>query len=150
MSIQVPDEIRTIAREIRTLLDRHQEIAIAMNSAAARHDAAQGQLVSGLSAEALRGIYGPQGPDLGLSGKKPPVLADPSPVSALERVSRDVRGSFYDLHRLAEDSRVNAAEVGQLMERMTSGLVELGLTRADAQRVEIDEVAAGELAEPAP
>lgn len=143
MSTTVPDHVRQIAREVRVLFDRHQELAIRMNDATSRHESAERQLVSGLSADALRAIYGPQGPDLALSGEKPAVLQAEYPVQALEKVAHELRSSFHALQRLAEDSRINASEAGAAMERMILGLIDLGLSRADAERVDVDQVVAG-------
>lgn len=149
MSTTVPDHVRQLAREVRVLFDRHQQLAIQQNQASDRHDAALGQLVSGLSPEALRSIYGPEGLDMALSGEKPAVLRADSPVAALERVAQDLRSSVHQLHRLAEDSRINASEAGAAMERMLVALVELGLTREAAERIDVDEVIAGTITVPA-
>ncbi|CAB4897560.1 unannotated protein [freshwater metagenome] len=148
MSTTVPDHVRAAAREVRALFDRHQELAIAMNQASSRHEAAERQLVSGLSADALRAIYGPQGPDLALSGEKPAVLQAKFPIQALEQVAYELRTAYNELHRLSEDSRINASETGAAMERMTLGLIELGLTRDDVQRIDVDQVVAGTIETP--
>lgn len=144
MSTAVPEHVRATAREVRVLFDRHQELASQMNEATDRHETAERQLVSGLSPEALRSTYGQGGLDM-LSGEKPPVLQAEFPVQALEKVAYELRSSYHQLQRLSEDTRINASAAGAAIERMIAGLIELGLSRQEAERTDVDDVIGGQL-----
>ena len=65
----IPASVIEVAAELVGLFDRERELALARAIACSGDD----QLTAGLSAEALRASYGPTGPDLGSSGRKPPV-----------------------------------------------------------------------------
>jgi hypothetical protein len=78
---------------------------LALNAASRRLRDANDQLASSLSAEALQAVYGPAGPDLGLSGEKPPVLREEFPVEALADVAKTIRVAHIDYQDRAEDRR---------------------------------------------
>jgi hypothetical protein len=61
----IPASVIEVAAELVGLFDRERELALALNEASDRLQAGNDQLTAGLSAEALRAIYGPTGPDLG-------------------------------------------------------------------------------------
>jgi hypothetical protein len=134
---------RDAARTLVELLARDQQLAIALNAAGARLHAANDRLTAGLSAEALRAIYGPIGPDLGLSGHKPPVLADEHPAAALERIADTIRSAHNDFQRSAEDRRVLAAEIGHAAAALTGAMVVAGFTQADARNADLRALAGG-------
>jgi hypothetical protein len=59
----VPDAARRLAARLGGLLDRDRELVVALNAAQRRLLDANARLSSGLSARALRDVYGPAGPD---------------------------------------------------------------------------------------
>jgi hypothetical protein len=87
----IPAAAIAAAVELAQLFERDRELALALNEAQRRLLDGNDRLTAGLSAEALRGIYGPAGPDLGLSGRRPPVLEAEHPIAALEEVADTIR-----------------------------------------------------------
>lgn len=140
-----PPGTQQIGRDLRALFTQDQALAVALNDALRRHRDAIDQLTTGLSAEALRTIYGPTGPDLGLSGRKPPVLLADSPVRALEDVARDARTALHDYMRISDDRRVLAADVGELTARLIEALTTAGLSEEQARHANVDHLADGQL-----
>jgi hypothetical protein len=96
MTLAVSPAAPVVAQRLAALFTRDQALALALKYAHDRLVEANGRLVSGLSAEALRGVYGPEGPDLALSGERPPVLGEDSPVEALEQVAAVTRVPHHD------------------------------------------------------
>lgn len=141
----IPCQARELASELGELFRRDAELCAALNDAQARTYAALDQLTSGLSADALRGIYGPQGPDLGLSGHKPPVLQADSPVAALEAVADQARRAHIDYQNISEDRRALATDVGELLARLTAAMVAAGHNEHDIRCADVDELAHGRL-----
>lgn len=140
-----PPGTQQIGSDLRALFTQDQALAVALNDALDRHRGAIDQLTTGLSAEALRNIYGPAGPDLGLSGRKPAVLLADSPVSALEDVARDARTALYDYMRISDDRRVLAVDVGELTARLVQVLTAAGLSEQQARHANVDQLADGQL-----
>jgi hypothetical protein len=139
----VPPAARAHAARLRELFDRDRQLATALNAAQRRLNDANDQLTSGLSAEALRAVYGPMGPDLGLSARKPPVLADEQPIAALERVAYEIRSAFHDYQRIADDRRVLGVDIGEVHARMAAVLQAAGCSADEARRADVDALAAG-------
>lgn len=138
-----PDEVRTHAQTLRDLFDRDQQLAIKQNAAQDQLRGGLDQLTSGLSAEALQAIYGPQGPDLGLSGERPPVLAADQPVAALERAAYEIRSGFVDYQRFADERRMVAADAGEATVRLERAITAAGRDDLDASTIDVDALIAG-------
>ncbi|MDQ1715632.1 MAG: hypothetical protein QOC60_1577 [Frankiaceae bacterium] len=142
-STTVTAAAREAARVLVELFARDQQLAIALNAARSRLLAANDSLTAGLSTQALLAVYGPMGPDLGLSRHKPPVLADEHPIAALERVADEIRSAFSDYQYTADDRRVLAADIGHAAAELSAAMVAAGFTRADARNADIQALAAG-------
>jgi hypothetical protein len=134
---------RAAAARLAGLFARDQELAVALNEAHARLLDANDQLTSGLSAEALLGGYGAGGPDLGLSGERPPVLRDEFPVRALEQVAEAIRVAHNDYQRAGEDRRLLAFDVGDAAADLRRVLVGEGFSELEARRADVPALAAG-------
>ena len=139
----IPAAARDAARVLVELFARDQQLAIALNAASGRLHAANGRLTAGLSAQALLAIGGPVGPDLGLSGRKPWVLADDHPIAALERVAQEIRSAFSDYQHTAEDRRVLAADIGEASAAFSAAMVAAGFTPTHARNADVQALAAG-------
>jgi hypothetical protein len=139
----IPEEARVIAARIAELFKRDQEITVALNQAQRELLDANDRLTSGLSAEALLAVYGPAGPDLGLSGKKPPVLAAESPISALEEVAQAIRSAFYTYQRSWEQRRQLAFDVGEASAQLAQVLTAAGFSEKDARAADVHALAEG-------
>jgi hypothetical protein len=134
---------RDAARILVELFARDQQLAIALNAASSRLLAATDRLTAGLPPEALLAVNGPIGPDFGLSGHKPPVLADEHPAAALKRVADDIRSALSDYQYAADDRRVLAADIGHAAAELSSAMVAAGFTRADARNADLEALIAG-------
>jgi hypothetical protein len=143
MTTEVSPAARAVARRLAGLFSRDQELAVALKEANNRLLEANGRLTSGLSAEALQGVYGPGGPDLALSGRRPPVLGEDSPVEALERVAAAIRVAHDDYQGIAEERRLLAFEVGDAAAELRVVLVGEGFSELEARRADVDALAAG-------
>lgn len=117
-------------------------MVVEFNRAQDRLLKANGWLTEGLSAEALREVYGPGGPDLGLSGFQPRVLDDPHPWEALERASQRIREAFYDYERLADERRVLGVDVdvGEATAVLVDALVAAGWSEDQARDASVLEL----------
>ena len=135
--------VRGIAGELSSLFDRDRELVLALNGAQRRLEDANEQLTASLSADALRAVYGPIGPDLGLSGRKPPVLAAASPVSALERIADRIRRAFIAYQDAAESRRQLAFDVAEVNARLIAAMATDGSTDAESRAANVHELAAG-------
>jgi hypothetical protein len=143
MTPRVSPEAQAIAAGISARFDRDREIVLALNEAQHRLLDANDQLTSGLSAEALLAIYGPAGPDLGLSGEKPPVLREEFPVEALTSVAMTIRTAFIDYQNRAEDRRQLAYDVGEQNAALTAALTADGLTAEQIAAADVHALAEG-------
>lgn len=117
-----------------------------LNTAQRRLLEANDGLTVGLSARALRNVYGPDGPDLGLSGRRPPVLEDELPVGALEDVADTIRHAFTEYQGVAEQRRELGFDVGEANAGLIAALTAAGFTEAEARRADVDALTVGRLA----
>lgn len=143
--VEIPAAVRAIAKRMSGFFDRDQELARALNAAHQRLLDANGRLTSGLSAQALLGVYGPGGADLGLSGERPKVLRDDSPIAALEQVAQDIRVAHNDYQQVAEQRRQLAFDVGETHAELHAALAQLGVPAERARTAHIDALAEGVL-----
>jgi hypothetical protein len=143
MSARVSPQTQAIAAAISALFDRDHEIVLALNDASRRLRDANDRLTSGLSAEALQAVYGPAGPDLGLSGEKPPVLREEFPVEALANVARTIRVAHIDYQSRAEDRRQLAYDVGEQNAALTQALTRDGFTPNEIAVADVHALAEG-------
>jgi len=101
------------------------------------------RLTAGLSAEALRGIYGPAGPDLGLSGRRPPVLEAEQPIAALQEVADTIRRAFIDYQNAAEERRRLGVDVGEANARLVTVMTAAGFAEHEARGADVAGLAQG-------
>ena len=141
--VEVPTAARVIAQRLAGLFTRDQELTRALNDAHQRLLDANDRLTSGLSAEALQGVYGPAGPDLGLSGDPPPVLREESPVATLQEVSRLIRVAHYDYQGVAEQRRQLAFDVGEVASELHAALTAAGFSEEGARAADVHALATG-------
>lgn len=139
----VPAPAREVARRVVAMFERDRERAIALNDAQRRLLEATDQLTLGLSAEALIAIYGPTGPDIGLSGRKPAVLEDREPIAALERVAATIRSASVDYQHAAEDRRALGFDVGAANAELLTAMVDAGFSPAEARNADVHRLASG-------
>jgi hypothetical protein len=136
----VPPVARQAAARLAELFERDQRLVVELNRAQDRLLQANGWLTEGLSAETLQMLYGPGGADLGLSGWQPPVLDNPHPREALERVSQRIREAFYDYQRIADERRILGVDVGEATAVMVDALVTAGWSEKQARDANVFEL----------
>ena len=141
--MEVPAAVRATAQRLTGLFLRDQELTRALNDAHQQLLDANDRLTAGLSAEALRGIYGPAGPDLALSGDPPPVLREEFPVAALERVAGAIRVAHDEYQRVADDRCVLAFEIGEAAAELTAALTAAGFSEEEARAADVHALATG-------
>jgi hypothetical protein len=83
------------------------------------------------------------GPDLALSGRKPPVLEGDEPVAALEEVAQTIRSAFIDYQRSAEDRRTLGFDVGAANAELIGIMVEAGFDVDEATHADVHALADG-------
>ena len=140
---EVSPAARAAAQRLAALFTRDQQLAVALKEAHDRLLDANGRLTSGLSAGALQGVYGPEGPDLALSGERPPVLREGFRVEALEQVAAAIRVAHHDYQTIAEERRLLAFEVGDAAAELRVVLAGEGFSELEARRADVDALAAG-------
>jgi hypothetical protein len=139
----VPLDVRKLAADLGELFDRDQELTVTLADAQRRLLDRNDQLTAGLSAGALKALYGPSGPDLGLSARKPAVLQSDQPIAALERVAEKIRHAFIDYQNAGETRRQLAMDVGETLGRLITVMTVAGYTAEQARHADVRALAAG-------
>jgi hypothetical protein len=148
-ALQVTGGAREAARRLCALFERDRKLAVELNAAHQRLANATERLAAGLPAEALQALYGPGGPDLALQARRPPVLEDEHPITALENVAGQIRAAFTAYRNTAERRRQLAIEVGEETVGLVRELAVLGIREEQARNVDVWRLAgAGPPAEP--
>lgn len=142
---RVPEAARELAGRLVELFERDRELVHELNTAQRRLLEANDRLTAGLSARALRNVYGPEGPDLGLSGRRPPVLDDEQPIAALEDVADTIRHAFTEYQGVAEQRRQLGFDVGEANAGLIAAMTSAGFTEAEARRADVDALTIGRL-----
>lgn len=141
----VPAEAREAARHLSSLFARDQELVGELNDTAERLGEANDQLTAGLSAESLQAIYGPGGPDLGLSGRRPPVLDDDETIAALERVAQEIRSAFSAHQHRADERRILGMDIGEANAELQRAMTAAAFTEHEARNADVGALAEGVL-----
>ena len=118
---------RHIAAKISLAFDRDQELAVALNEAQQRLQAANEKLWRGLHPDGLAAVYGhlPQFEMVQLEASLDngsEVLSSPDPLGAIQEVYWEIHRAFNAYQHAAEDRRMLAADIGELI----AGLLEAG------------------------
>jgi hypothetical protein len=130
-------DVRLLADVLGALFEHDRQLAVALKDAQRRLLDANDRLTVGLSAGALSALFGPAGPDLGLSARWPAVLDGGSPVTALEEVADAIRRAFVDYQHGAEERRQVAADVGEATVRLVDAMIASGFSEAQARRADV-------------
>jgi hypothetical protein len=136
--VVVGADVRVLADVLAALFERDRQLAVALNTAQRRLLAANERLTVAMRVGALpRVVLGLSGVDLGVAGRRPPVLDAESPVAALGEVAECIRCAFVDYQHAAEQRREVAADVGEATVRLVDALIAAGLSDAQARRADV-------------
>lgn len=135
--VELRPDVRVLADVLGALFEHDQQLVVALNAAQRRLLDANGRLTVGLSAAALSALFGPAGPDLALSGRRPAVLQGGSPVTALEEVADAIRAAFVDYQDACEERRQLAADVGEATVRLVDAMIASGYSEAQARNADV-------------
>ncbi len=140
----VPSAARAHAWRLVEMFDRDQHLAVQLNEAQSRFLQALERLSPGLSAQALQGLYGPGGADLGAgAGARPAVLEDPSPTTALEEVADRLRRAHVEYAHRAEERCLLGADIGETTAQLVAAMDTAGFTAAEACGADVTQLAHG-------
>lgn len=140
----VPNAARAHAWRLVEMFDRDQHLAVQLNEAQSRFLQALERLSPGLSAQALQGLYGPGGADLGAgAGARPAVLEDPSPTTALEEVADRLRRAHVDYAHRAEDRCLLGADIGETTAQLVAAMDAAGYSASEARTADVKDLADG-------
>jgi hypothetical protein len=134
---RVSQGAREAARRLCALFQHDRQLVQGLNAAQQRLAVATERLIVGLPPEALRAILGPGGPDLALQARRPAVLEDEHPVSALEDVGSAIRAAFVDYENIAERRRRLAVEVGEETVALVRELAVVGWREHEARAADV-------------
>lgn len=150
MTPAVTPTAREIAAKVSRAFDRDQQFAVALNEAQQRLQAANGKLWTGLHPEGLTAVYGhlPQFETVQLeasldSGSE--VVSSPDPLGAIQEVHWEIRRAFSAYLHAAEDRRMLAADIGELVSGLVAELQAGGWTEQEARSANVYELAQGDL-----
>jgi hypothetical protein len=150
MTGTVTPAARRIAAQIADAFDRDQQLAVALNEAQQRLQAANERLWRGLHPDGLAAVYGhlPQFETVQLeasldSGSE--VLSSPDPLGAIQEVFWEIHRAFNGYQHAAEDRRMLASEIGELIRGLITELQSVGWDEQEARNANVRELAQGGL-----
>jgi hypothetical protein len=127
-------DVGVLADVLAALFERDRQLAVALNSAQRRLLAANDRLTVAMPFGAVLGLGGA---DLGVAGRRPPVLDAESPVEALGEVAQRIRRALGDYQHVAEQRREVAADVGEATVRLVDARIAAGFSDAQARRADV-------------
>jgi hypothetical protein len=127
-------DVRVLADVLAALFERDRQLAVALNTAQRRLLAANERLTVAMPVGAVLGLGGA---DLGVAGRRPPVLDAESPVAALGEVAQRIRRALVDYQHAAEQRREVAADVGEATVRLVDALIAAGFSDTQARRADV-------------
>ena len=150
MTGTVTPAARHIAAQNADAFDPDQQLAVALNEAQQRLQAANERLWRGLHPDGLAAVYGhlPQFETVQLeasldSGSE--VLSSPDPLGAIQEVFWEIHRAFNGYQHAAEDRRVLASEIGELIRGLITELQSVGWDEQEARNANVRELAQGEV-----
>ena len=150
MTGTVTPAAQQIAAKVSRAFDRDQQLAVALNEAQQRLQAANEKLWRGLHPDGLAAVYGhlPQFETVQLeasldSGSE--VLSSADPLGAIQEVSWEIHRAFIAYQHAAEDRRMLAADIGELIRELVAELQAVGWTEQEARDANVGELAQGDL-----
>ena len=126
-----------LADVLGALFERDRQLVVELSAAQRCLLDANDRLTVGLSAGALCALFGPAGPDLGLSARRPAVLEAGCAVTALEEVADQIRRAFVEYQDAAEERRQIAVDVGEATVRLVDAMIGSGFSEAQAGRADV-------------
>jgi hypothetical protein len=131
-------EVRVLADVLEALFARDRQLAGALNAAQRRLLGAGERLVVEMPVGVvLLALCAPVDADLGLAGRRPPVLAGEDPVAELGEVADTIRRAFYAYQHAAEQRRQVAADVGEATVRLVDALTTAGFSGTQARHADV-------------
>jgi hypothetical protein len=127
-------DVRVLADVLAALFERDRQLAVALNTAQRGLLAANERLTVAMPVGAVLGLGGV---DLGVAGRRPPVLDAESPVAALSEVAQRIRRALVDYQHAAEQRREVAADVGEATVRLVDALIAAGFSDTQARRADV-------------
>ena len=150
MTGTVTPAARQIAAKVSRAFDRDRQLAIALNEAQQRLQAANEKLWRGLHPDGLAAVYGhlPQFETVQLEASldnSSEVLSSPDPLGAIQEVYWEIHRAFNGYQHAAEDRRALAANTGELINSLVVELQAAGWTKQEARDANVHELAQGAL-----
>jgi len=150
MTGTVTPAARQIAAKVSRAFDRDRQLAIALNEAQQRLQAANEKLWRGLHPDGLAAVYGhlPQFEMVQLEASLDngsEVLSSPDPLGAIQEVYWEIHRAFNGYQHAAEDRRALAANTGELINSLVVELQAAGWTKQEARDANVHELAQGAL-----
>jgi hypothetical protein len=131
-------DVRVLADVLEALFERDRQLAGALNVAQRRLLCAGERLVVQMPVGVvLLALCGPVDADLGVAGRRPPVLEGGEPVAALGEVADAIRRAFLTYQDAAEERRQLAADVGEATVRVVDALTTAGLSESQARHADV-------------
>jgi hypothetical protein len=150
MTGTVTPAARHIAAQLADAFDRDQQFAVALNEAQQRLQTANEKLWKGLHPDGLAAVYGhlPQFDAVQLEASLDygsEVLSSSDPLGAIQEVYWEIHRAFSGYQHAAEDRRMLAADIGELVSGLVAELQAAGWTEQEARNANVHELAQGDL-----
>ncbi len=150
MTGTVTPAARQIAAQLSDAFERDQQLAVALNEAQQRLQAANEKLWRGLHPDGLAAVYGhlPQFETVQLEASLDngsEVLSSPDPLGAIQEVYWEIHRAFNGYQHAAEDRRMLAADIGELSGARVAELQAIGWGEQEARDANVCELAQGDL-----
>jgi hypothetical protein len=131
-------DVRVLAEVLAALFEHDRQLAVALNAARQRLLAANERLTVAMPVGAvLCAMLGRSDADLGLAGRRPPVLEGEEPVAALGEVSDTIRRALYAYQDAAEQRCQVAVDVGEATVRLVDALAAAGFSESQARHADV-------------
>ncbi|MDQ2897932.1 MAG: hypothetical protein M3Y09_20245 [Actinomycetota bacterium] len=143
----VVERTRAIAARVAAGFTADQELAGRLNDAGARLQRANDELWWGIHPDGLAHVYGehPAVSDVAFAENRSEVLASDDPLREIQQVHWTIHRAFADYQSAAEERRVLAGEIGELVGELVQTLGEAGWGEQRAREVDVARLARGEI-----
>jgi len=150
MTGTVTPAAQDIAAKVSRAFDRDQQLAVALNEAQQRLQAANDRLWRDCTPDGLAAVYGdlPQFETVQLEASldnRSEVLSSSDPLGAIQEVYWEIHRAFIAYQHAAEDRRMLATDIGELIRELVAELQTVGWTEQEARDANVGELAQGDL-----
>lgn len=143
----VAERARAIAARVAAGFTADQELAARLNDAQGQLQRANDELWWGIHPDGLAHIYGehPAVTDVAFAENRSEVLASGDPLREIQRVHWTIHRAFSSYQSAAEERRLLAADIGELVRELVETLGEAGWSEQPAREVDVARLARGEI-----